>query len=77
MFCLITVGMTTAVSVAELPCSNFASVEPKQQIASLDQSFVPGQPKALEIEIKTTTDPSNRVASRTCRYWWFTHPTIH
>jgi len=56
MFCLITVGMmTTAVSVAELPCSDFASVEPKQQIASLDQSAVPGQPKAPEIEIKTTT----------------------
>ena len=56
MFCLITFGMmTTAVSVAELPCSDFASVEPRQQVASLDQSFVPEQPKAQEIEIKTTT----------------------
>ena len=56
MFCLITFGMmTTAVSVAELPCSDFASVEPKQQVASLDQRFVPEQPKAPEIEVKTTT----------------------
>ena len=56
MFCLITFGMmTTAVSVAELPCSDFASVEPKQQVASLYQRFVPEQPKAPEIEVKTTT----------------------
>ena len=56
MFCLITFGMmTAAVSVAELPCSDFASVEPKQQVASLDQSFVPEQPKAPEIKVKTTT----------------------
>ena len=34
MFCFITFGMVmTAVSVAELPCSDFASVEPKQQVA--------------------------------------------
>lgn len=56
MFCLITFGMVaTAVSVAELPCSDFASAEPKQQVASLDQSFVPEQPKAPEIKVKTTT----------------------
>jgi D-alanyl-D-alanine carboxypeptidase len=56
MFCLITFGMmTTAVSVAELPCSDFASVEPKQQVASLDQSFVPEQPKAPEIKVNSTT----------------------
>lgn len=55
MFCLITFGMmATAVSVAELPCSDFASVEPKQQVASLDHSFVPEQPKASEIKVKTT-----------------------
>lgn len=56
MFCLITFGMmATAVSVAELPCSDFASAEPKQQVASLDQSFVPEQPKAPEIKVQTTT----------------------
>src|SRR5262245_40048160 len=34
MFCLITFGMmATAVSVAELPCSDFALGEPKQQVA--------------------------------------------
>src|SRR5262245_16372691 len=34
MFCLVTFGMmATAVSVAELPCSDFAAVEPKQQVA--------------------------------------------
>jgi hypothetical protein len=33
MFCLKTfVMMTTAVSVAELPCSDFDSAEPKQQV---------------------------------------------
>ena len=56
MFCLITFGMmATAVSVAELPCSDFASAEPKQQVASLDRSFVPEQPKAPEIKVQTTT----------------------
>src|SRR5262249_35371719 len=34
MFCLITFGMmSTAISVAELPCSDFALGEPKQQVA--------------------------------------------
>jgi hypothetical protein len=33
MFCLITFSMmATAVSVAELPCSDFALKEPKQQV---------------------------------------------
>jgi hypothetical protein len=54
MFCLITFSMmATAVSVAELPCSDFALGEPKQQIAR--------RPPTLET--KTEPKPSMQLAA--------------
>lgn len=79
MYCTITVGLLLSnVSVALLPCGNFDQIaiveernqiatveEPKVQVASIDQSYVPlppSQPKRSEIKIGTTTinlEPSN------------------
>jgi hypothetical protein len=53
MFCLITFGMVTmAVSVAELPCSDFALGTPKQQVA-----------RRPTLETKTEPKPSMQLAA--------------
>jgi hypothetical protein len=54
MFCLITFGMVTmAVSVAELPCSDFALGKPKQQVAR----------RPPKLETKTEPKPSMQLAA--------------
>jgi D-alanyl-D-alanine carboxypeptidase len=59
MYCTITVGLLLSnVSVASLPCSDFDQIvgEPKVQVASVDQGYVPSpQPKTSEIKIRTAT----------------------
>jgi hypothetical protein len=54
MFCLITFSMVTmAVSVAELPCSDFALGWPKQQVAR----------RSPTLETKTDPKPSMQLAA--------------